>query len=100
MPSKPKISVRLVTCGRFGKPKGNPFTHVCVTRLDKPRKARRSTIAPKVSATVACGTCGQRYSNPLTHVCVTSDFKQRAAADKRRRATDKRRQAAAAKREK
>jgi transcription elongation factor Elf1 len=102
MPLKLRIRAQLATCGTCGKPKGNPFTHVCVTRLDRPRRPGRTTVRPKVSASLAaCGSCGQSYANPITHVCAPkSDFRKRAAADARRRAAEEKKRKAAARRAK
>src|SRR6266516_4641915 len=78
MPWNPKISVGLARCGRCGKRYSNPLTHVCVVRMDRKTKPKRS-LKPKASvALVTCGTCGKPYANPLTHVCqVRTDFKRR-----------------------
>jgi hypothetical protein len=74
------VPLRLaIRCGRCGGRYRNPLTHVCATRLDKPRRARKSTA--EVSASLTCSRCGKSYANPLTHVCtVKTDFRRRSAA--------------------
>jgi hypothetical protein len=85
-----KISIRLVTCGRCGKPKGNPLTHVCVTRLDRRPRTVRTRLRPKLSVTTRCPKCRRSYTNPLTHVCtVKTDFRRRLAASRKKPAARK-----------
>jgi hypothetical protein len=75
------IKARLGTCGRCGKPLGNPLTHVCVTRLDKPRRKTKTRLRPKVSVSVKCPKCGKPFTNPLAHTCkVKTDWRRRQAA--------------------
>jgi len=75
------IRARLGTCGRCGGKLGNPLTHVCVTRMDRPpRRRKRTKIRPKVSVAVKCGTCGRPYANPLTHVCTVKASPRRKLA--------------------
>jgi hypothetical protein len=38
---KPKVSVKLIKCGRCKKMYNNPLTHVCVVRLDYKRRAAK-----------------------------------------------------------
>lgn len=40
MPWKPKVTVKLVKCGRCGKAYNNPLTHTCVIRFS-PRAAKK-----------------------------------------------------------
>lgn len=75
----PKLTIkaRLGTCGRCGGKLGNPLTHVCVTRMDRPRRRTRTRIRPKVSVAVKCKTCGKPYANPVTHVCTVKKSTRR-----------------------
>jgi hypothetical protein len=41
MPWKPKVKIQLFKCKRCGKPFNNALTHVCVIRMDKPRRKRK-----------------------------------------------------------
>ena len=40
MPWKPKVTVKLVKCGRCGKAYNNPLPHTCVIRFS-PRAAKK-----------------------------------------------------------
>jgi len=90
------VTIRVVRCGRCGKPRG--LRHTCVVRMDSRRKPGRIRVAPK--ATVTCGTCGKPRG--LTHTCtVRTDFKQRKTAAARRHTAERnraKRKAAAAER--
>lgn len=79
---KLKLQGALFHCGRCRKSYSNPFGHVCITRLDRKARDGRTTLAPKVTASLGtCGGCGRPLGNPLTHSCtVKTDYRKRRRA--------------------
>lgn len=85
---KLKIKGALFHCGRCRKDYSNPFGHVCITRLDRKARDGRTTLAPKVGASLGTCGCGKPLGNPLTHSCtVKTDFRKRRKAAKAARAS-------------
>jgi hypothetical protein len=88
-----RIAASLMKCGQCGKRYSNPLTHVCYN----PRgSGPRLQVKPRV--TVDCPRCKKPVTNPLTHVCsVRTDFRKRAAEQKKKQAAERRRKARAEK---